>query len=765
MNYGLTGGNGENGADRGCPQPQHGRTRKVTHLTLCWRSSRALLLACFCFCFLAPQVCSASPKKPKPAKIKISGYGLFGNYELKRILRTLELGRAKPEFFGESFVEDAALILTTRIQRDGYLHPQISIRLKLADGKTVKVEADSLMEHPLPSGLKIREARFAIRKGVLYYYQNLTFEGLEPLTEKEARAYFVETGSLLPLKARRIYTPDKLKSSLSSLKEVLERKGYEKATAEAARVSVNDKTGGATVHVTLHAGIQTVVRSVREEFVYEGNVKSNDQRTVFPYQPYSRVWLQDFSQSLKTNQFHRGYPDATVDTETLKREERRAPALPEKKSGAAASLSSAIKHPSATATNRIELDLLMKLDAGARIHIGNVEFEGQSRTKRSLLARRVRVKRGELLDRINVEEGRYRLAQLGAFETVDLNYKVVDEHTRDVTYRVKEGKTLDFSLLAGWGSYELLRGGFEAEAHNVWGEGHEVRLKGVQSFKATSGDFTYTIPEFVGRDIDLFVNGSGLRREEVSFTREEYGGGFGGHKFFKAAATDLRIRYNYEIVNAADAYGYIATDGRTNANVSAIITDYKLDRRDNPLYPTKGFKVFANLELATEYLGGDVNYERMETWTSWHHPLGGGRTLSLGFSHGLVVANGSNSENLPFNRRFFPGGENSIRGYTEGRASPRNDQGQIVGAETYTLGTVEFEQALTPKWALVLFSDSLGMAKRIHNYPFDTGLFSVGGGVRWKTVVGPIRLEYGHNLNPRANDPSGAIQFSLGFPF
>jgi outer membrane translocation and assembly module TamA len=122
-------------------------------------------------------------------------------------------------------------------------------------------------------------------------------------------------------------------------------------------------------------------------------------------------------------------------------------------------------------------------------------------------------------------------------------------------------------------------------------------------------------------------------------------------------------------------------------------------------------------------------------------------------------------QNLPFNRRFFPGGENSIRGYQEGEASPRNLQGLYVGAETYTLGTVELEQALTPQWSLVAFSDSLGMAKRIANYPFDTGLFSVGGGIRWKTVVGPIRLEYGYNLNPRVNDPTGTLQFSLGFPF
>jgi outer membrane translocation and assembly module TamA len=88
-----------------------------------------------------------------------------------------------------------------------------------------------------------------------------------------------------------------------------------------------------------------------------------------------------------------------------------------------------------------------------------------------------------------------------------------------------------------------------------------------------------------------------------------------------------------------------------------------------------------------------------------------------------------------------------------------------VGAETYALATMELEQALTPRWSLVAFSDSLGFAHRLSGYPFDSGLFSVGIGIRWRTLIGPVRLEYGHNLNPRRGDPSGTLQFSLGFPF
>src|SRR4051794_41532966 len=68
-------------------------------------------------------ICSeaAAEKKPKPAKFKVSGYGTLGNFQLRRILRTLELSGKQFQYFGPAFVEDSALLLTSRIQKDGYL--------------------------------------------------------------------------------------------------------------------------------------------------------------------------------------------------------------------------------------------------------------------------------------------------------------------------------------------------------------------------------------------------------------------------------------------------------------------------------------------------------------------------------------------------------------------------------------------------------------------------------------------------------------------
>ena len=526
---------------------------------------------------------------------------------------------------------------------------------------------------------------------------------------------------------------------MSSLSDVLDRQGYQEAKVEASNVLIDDHTGEVSVRIRVEQGRKFIVRSVKQELFQDGETNPVLSKLVFTNRPYSKIWVQDFTLSLRTNQLVRGFPDATVEVKETHRKDEHG---------------------------LVTLDLAAQTRTGPQVRIGAIEFQAQKRTRQSLMSRRVRIKRGDLLNPIRVEEGRSRLAELGIFDTVDLSYHPQDEHTRDVLYKVKEGKRLEVSLLFGYGSYELLRGGVEADLYNIWGRAHSARVKAVQSFKMTSGDFTYTIPELVGRDTDLFLHGFGLRREEVSFTREEYGGGFGVHKFFKPYATDLSARYNYQILNAVGLFPAVASEGLTNPAVGSISVDLKHDKRDNPLYPQKGYKIFSNFEFATKYLGGDANYQRIEVSPSWHIPIGReGTHLSLGLSHGVVVSFGSAANNLPFNKRFFPGGDNSIRGYQEGEASPRNAQGEFVGAETYLLGNVEVEQAITPKWAFVVFSDSIGFARHLDHYPFDTGLFSVGAGIRWKTIIGPVRVEYGYNLNPRPGDPSGTVHFSLGFPF
>jgi outer membrane translocation and assembly module TamA len=117
------------------------------------------------------------------------------------------------------------------------------------------------------------------------------------------------------------------------------------------------------------------------------------------------------------------------------------------------------------------------------------------------------------------------------------------------------------------------------------------------------------------------------------------------------------------------------------------------------------------------------------------------------------------------NKRFYPGGDNSIRGYQRGEAAPRAADGSFIGAKAYLLANLEIEQAMAPNWSIVAFGDALGIAPSLADYPFDERLYSAGLGVRYQTLIGPVRLEYGRNINPRPQDPSGTWHLSIGYPF
>ncbi len=681
---------------------------------------------------------AADTNPPPAATFKISGYGFLGDLRLKRIIKLLEVPKQKPEFFDANFMEDSALILKSKVREDGFLEPKIVITVFDADKNKKGVRYFWNETEPLPRPLQAKEVIFKIRPGVLFHYEKLEFHGLEALTEKKARSYFIETSGAVPLKQNRVYSPERLQRSVGNLEQVLNRMGYEDAKVTVGKIEQDDKTGSVSVRVDVMQGPQFMVRTVRQETFYLGTNAPSDLRTNLIGQNYSKWWEQDYMQGIRTNYYHQGYPDTTVTMQMEKRE----PA----------------------GTNLI-LDLLAVIKTGPRVRAGDVSFKGNKRTKESMLAGRVPLQTGDWLDRLKAEKGQYRLARLGAFESVELNYQTVSSNLWDVRYDLKEGKRIEISPLVGFGSYDLLRVGVEIDQYNLWGLAHNSELKIVQSFKSSSGDYTYTIPEFLGEDVDVFATASGLRREEISFTRVEYGGGFGARRYFQPWSTDVSLRYNYGILQATEQSANFVAEGAQSPTVGEVILDVRHDRRDNPLYPRRGYELLGNVEVATEYLGGEVNFERVELGGSYHITLNDSEWIHLGIRHGFVATSGSTSNNLPFTRRFFPGGQDSVRGFEEGEAAPRNAEHKIVGAETYTSGNVEFEQGVTPKWSVVAFVDGVEFAEHLNDYPGDAQLFSAGGGLRWRTIIGPVRLEYGYNLNPRPRDPVGTLQFSLGFPF
>ena len=714
-----------------------GFTRNEARRWVRWSRAVGRMLRLLIVLALAFIGLGAAAPDSKPASLAISGYGLFGNADLKRTLRLLQPDKKPPAYYDANFIEDASLLLYSRLARDGYLKPHVTARLVLADGSRLEYSPDPGLNQLLPRPLKVKRVHFILKRGVLSYYQRIEFVGLRALTSREAMRYFRDIDFLIPIKTARVYTPARLDQSASNLTKALLQKGYEAAKVTVDHLDHDDKTGVTRLRILVREGLPSLVRSLHVEVYHPGDARPATMTNYSPNAAYSQIWVEDFTQRMRVEQYPQGYADATAQLTTLRRE---------------------------VGKSSVQLDLLARVDTGPRITLGKVKFKGNRKTKTPVMRRVVRLEEGGYLDRVKTEEGRQRLSRLGVFDRVEVDYEKETETRRDVLYDVKEGKQIDLSLLFGYGSYELLRGGIELRQYNVLGLAHQQRMLLTQSFKSSSGDYLYTVPEWIGKDVDLFFNASGLRREEISFLREEYGGGIGLQWHFNAINSDVSLRYSYQFLNARDAPKDLP-EGVEQATVTAFVLDFKHDKRDNPLTPTEGYNLFSSMEFASAALGGEVDYQRFEAGGSIHFKLGGGRFLHFGLRHGVDLTLGATSADLPFNKRFFPGGENSVRGYQQGEASPLNAEGKIIGAESYLQGNLEFEQALTPAWSIVLFVDGVGSAKAIRHYPFDETLYSVGGGLRWKTIIGPARLEYGYNPDRRRQDPTGTLHFSLGYPF
>lgn len=698
-----------------------------------WKWWRALVLALVAVAG-ALQLAAAEER----ARLEVTGAGWLKNRELRQTLDLL-LGDQPRDRLDANTIEDSALILLSALTSDGFLRPEVEVRLTLEDGTEQTHSWDHTLDTLLPRPLGAVGARFTLRPGQRYHYRSIRFTGLAAFSASQGEEYFHGDVFLLPLRSARVYTPSELSRSQQSLAQDLRRTGFQEATVQAEVMTMDHATGAVEVDVRVTEGPRWRVAEV--EVVIEGEALpdlpgAEELRGL----AFSRVLEQDIVTEFRNAYLRAGYADAAVRVQ--------------------------VRPGQVTAGGERPVRLRVEVEPGPKVRVGEIVYTGNERTRPHVLDRRVRLQSGDPLDRLELEQARLRLARLGVFERIQLDYEPETGPVRNPVFTLQEGRRWDASLLLGWGSYELLRGGVEMRHFNLFGRAHQSRLLLVQSFKASNFNHTYTMPEIFGEQIDASIQTFGLRREEAAFVRQEFGLGLGLRTTLTRLGADAFVRYNFQSLGVsrsdlASAEG--VDEGRTR--VASLELGLNRDRRDNPLRPRRGHRLFGTLEVASQSLGGQAEYQRFEYGGSYHRGIGGGRRVHGSATSGIITTFGSDDSRLPAGRRFYPGGESSVRGFQSGRATPRAEDGRFVGAKFYLLTNMELEQDLAPNLAAVVFVDAVGFTSRLAELPFQDVLVSAGLGLRYYTLIGPVRLEYGHNVNPRTADPSGTLHFSIGFPF
>ncbi len=666
--------------------------------------------------------------------MRVDGLGWMGDRRMEeRLAFLLGYDGTVPLELNASLLEDSAFLLLEQMQRQGYLKPEVAGIFR-SDAEELSAVWTVPYDVQLPIEYLAGEARFVIEKGLLYYYADVRITGLEAIDLKQPERFFIPGGSLISRRSDLAYTSENFKRRRGRLLATLEAMGYVNARVASESILVDEETGAVGVDLAVDVG--SLHRIGEVEVFSQGPWPEAIERVTFEEgELFTRDWLRDARLRILHAAYAAGYAEAEVLYQLKEVTEGRG----------------------GDAVQPVQLELR----PGSRYTLVVVGFEGDTRTKPSVLRRQANLDRGGPLDPREADRGRRRLLGLGIYRQVEMSYVPVGETERSVVYDFKPGTLKELQLAGGWGSYEQARAGFRWTHRNPFGRAHRYTVRAKQSFKATRLQSTYNLPQLFGTSLEAYAETEYTTREEISFDRSRQGGLVGVSSSLGDSGWRLGVEYGW-FAEEADGIAGSTLATEADAFVASVGVGLSLDRRDDPLAPTSGYDLFANLKTAHQELGGNVNFQRIQIGGSYHRPLSSRTIAHLGLRGGLLA--GSDGE-LPFGERFFLGGENTVRGYKEGEASPLNPSGEPIGAEAFWRANLELEERILSDVSLVVFLDAVGVSRDGGFSGNQEVLTSAGLGFRYQTVVGPLRLEYGHNMNRRELDRSGRLHFSIGYPF
>jgi outer membrane protein insertion porin family len=521
--------------------------------------------------------------------------------------------------------------------------------------------------------------------------------------------------------------------------------GFLEAEVPPAEVRFGPTPADTEVVVTVREGVRTLVGEITFEDVTavgEETLRSLIRST--EREPYRPGWVERDKERILSAVSAEGYPQCRVRERIF------------------------------FSVGRGRADIHFIVAQGERRRLGKVVVVGNRKTKEHVIRREFPLAEGDPYGFGFVAEGKRNLYGLGYFEEVSIAAPrpAEGEEEQDLVINVRERHTGRVSVGAGYGSRERFRGFVEIGESNLFGKGRGVSLRLKASTIDRRTDLFYREPWPFGHRLDSEADLFEEFREEISYDVISRGINLGVKKEFRELWT-LNLKYRFEFVKydnvkfEFDDPEELAreVDDLDPINISSAIAILGLDLRDNPVNPHRGSNHLVGVEVATEFLGGDTRFNKYTFQTSWYFPTGEKSEAVVGFRGGFSQTF-TGFESLPLSERFYLGGARGVRGWPEDEVGPKDDVGNPVGGDAYALGIAEYRFPLGKKrWNGVAFFDVGNVWADLGAIAPTDAKYALGVGVRYLTLVGPLRLDYGHKLNPDPGESAGRLHFNIGFPF
>jgi outer membrane protein insertion porin family len=438
---------------------------------------------------------------------------------------------------------------------------------------------------------------------------------------------------------------------------------------------------------------------------------------------------------------------------------------------------------------------------------------GNTKTRDKVVRRELLTNEQELFSGSKITQSRNALQRTGYFEDVQLTTKKTDQSdTVDLMVDVKEGPTGTFQVGAGYSSGDGFLFNTNVSEKNLFGKGQGVSGNFAIGSRRQDYILSFTEPYFRDSKVSLGVDLFNTKREFTDFDEHRLGFGintnyplkdfrmpFFGRSEKEKGSDELAsntgtsiwdymrggVAYDLTRENIKGISDTAPESIRSEAGqslTSSVTPGITYDSRDHFFAPTEGTKSAFSVKMAG--LGGDSRFIKSDLSGRWHYPLlkdpnwGGSYVLALGGSlgYGIGLAERSNgNKDLPLFERYFLGGINSVRGFTERSLAPRAPSGcdtngqnctstDVIGGDKAVVVNTELLFPIMESYGVrgVAFFDMGNAFSESQSFSFGDLRRSIGAGVRWMSPFGPLRVELGFPLNKKPHDETSVLGFSIG---
>jgi outer membrane protein assembly factor BamA len=224
------------------------------------------------------------------------------------------------------------------------------------------------------------------------------------------------------------------------------------------------------------------------------------------------------------------------------------------------------------------------------------------------------------------------------------------------------------------------------------------------------------------------------------------------------------LRYGYGFGRNRTRIEGEGQDFDLSVRVARMTGSALVDRRRDPFNPTGGWFASGSLELSKEGLGSDISF--LKSFLQYFQFVDLGRSLVFGSTVrlGLAAPIDENDVLIP-SEQFFAGGATTVRGYREDDLGPRSIFGDAEGGNAMLVLNEEVRFPLRGRLGGVGFVDVGNVFPTVSEIDLGSLQVGAGGGLRYDSPIGILRLDFAVPVNPREFDRKWTVYFGLGQAF